>query len=196
MADHNAAGRMTPPGRFLARFDEIYGAIEWGFNLFAAATIFALMIFTVCEVVAHKLLRTSIFGFLDIVELSMAVFAFLGAAYCQRLGGHIRMDLLVSHLRGRTKFVVEAIAILISLLVVLVLVKATWEHAMRALEGNDTTMDADLQTWPSKILAPIGLGMLALRLALQLVGYCRLALYPTAPPVAVVPAAHIMPVAD
>ena len=31
----------------------------------------------------------------------MAVFAFLGLAYCQREGGHIRMDIVVDASRGR-----------------------------------------------------------------------------------------------
>jgi len=183
---HAGAGRPAPSGA-LVRFDRVYGAVEAAFNFIAAATIFVLMIFVCCEVVAHKLLHTSIFGFLDIVELSMAVFAFLGAAYCQKLGGHIRMDLVVGHLRGRAKFILEAIAVLVGLLVLLLLIKATWEHAMRALEGNDTTMDAGYQTWPSKILAPIGLGMLWLRLLLQFIGFIRLAIEPDAVPVAVPP---------
>ncbi|MEO8558106.1 MAG: TRAP transporter small permease [Rhodospirillales bacterium] len=187
MTDDSSAARAqrTAFTAGFARFDAVYGGIEAAFNLIAATAIFLMMMLMVAEVVAHKLLRTSIYGFFDVVELGMAVFAFLGAAYCQRLGGHIRMDLLVTKLQGRAKFVVEAVAVLVALIVVALLIKATWEHAMRAYFGNDTTSDAELQTWPSKILAPIGLGMLWLRLLLQFIGFIRLAADPDAVPIGV-----------
>jgi TRAP-type C4-dicarboxylate transport system permease small subunit len=101
------------------------------------------------------------------------------------------MDLLVNKLRGRAKFILEAIAVLVGLIVLALLIKATWEHAMRALEGHDTTTDAELQTWPSKILAPIGFGMLWLRLLLQFIGFVRLASNPDAIPLAVPPPVDI-----
>ena len=171
----------------LARLDRAYARVEDAFNLIAAGVVFLIMLFVCAEVLAHKIIHSSIFGFLDVVELSMAVFAFLGAAYCQRLGGHIRMDLLVSNLRGRRQYIAEAIAILVAVVVVAILAKATWDHALRAMDGGDSTSDAELLTWPSKMLAPIGLAMLCLRLVLQFIGYCRLIARPTAVPVAVPP---------
>lgn len=180
-----ASGTGGGEGGALAAFDRVYGRIEAAFNLIGAGVVFLLMLFVVAEVLAHSIIRSSIFGFLDVTELSMAAFAFLGAAYCQRLGGHIRMDLLVSSLRGRRRYLLEAFATLVALVVIVILVKATYDHAIRAMEGGDTTSDAELQTWPSKMLAPIGLALLSLRLLLQFVGYCRLILWPDATPVAV-----------
>jgi TRAP-type C4-dicarboxylate transport system permease small subunit len=129
----------------------------------------------------------SLLGFLDVIELSMAAFAFLGAAYCQRLGGHIRMDLAVAQLRGRWLWAAEALATLVALVVFALLIKGTFDHFLRAWTIGDTTIDAELKTWPSKLLAPVGLSFLWLRLLLNLFGYLRLVRHPDAVQVAVPP---------
>ena len=44
---------------------------------------------------------------------------------------------------------------------------------------GDSTIDAQYLTWPSKLLVPISLGILALRLLVQLLGSIRLVADPT-----------------
>jgi C4-dicarboxylate transporter DctQ subunit len=58
----------------------------------------------------------------------MAFFAFLGIAYTQREGGHIRMDILVSHLHGRRLWFVEFFSTLLMLIVTLVLIYGSFLH--------------------------------------------------------------------
>lgn len=174
-------------GGALARLDRWYGRIENVLSDIGGAVIFATMLFVCVEVVARTALNASIFGFLDVIELSMAAFAFLGAAHCQRLGGHIRMDLAVAQLRGRWLWAAEALATLVALVVFALLIKGTFDHFLRAWTIGDTTIDAELKTWPSKLLAPIGLGFLWLRLLLNLFGYLRLLRHPDAVPIAVPP---------
>jgi TRAP-type C4-dicarboxylate transport system permease small subunit len=174
-------------GGALGRVDRLYAKLENLLNDVAGAVIFATMLFVCSEVFARTALNRSIFGFLDVIELSMAAFAFLGAAYCQRLGGHIRMDLAVGQLRGRWLWAAEALATLIALVVFALLIKGTFDHFLRAWNLGDSTIDAGLITWPSKLLAPLGLGFLWLRLALNLFGYLRLLREPHAVPIAVPP---------
>lgn len=180
----------------LARVDRVYARLENFLNDVGAAVIFATMLFVCAEVFTRTVLRRSIFGFLDVVELSMAAFAFLGAAYCQRLGGHIRMDLAIAQLRGRWQWFAEALATLVALVVLALLIKGSFDHFLRAWNIGDTTIDAELATWPSKMLAPIGLGFLWLRLLLNFAGYLRLLRHPQAELVAVPPgpgAGHGLP---
>lgn len=180
----------------LARVDSVYAKFENFLNDVGAAVIFAIMLVVCAEVFTRTVLRGSIFGYLDLVELSMAAFAFLGAAYCQRLGGHIRMDLAIARLRGRWQWFAEALATLVALIVVALLIKGTFDHFLRAWNIGDTTIDAELAIWPSKLLAPIGLSFLWLRLLLNFVGYLRLIRDPEAEPVAVPPgpgAGHGLP---
>lgn len=171
--------------RLLAAVDRGVARVEDVLNLVGGIVIFALMLFVVVEVVGRRLLNAPVHGHIDIVELGMVAFALLGAAYCQRLGGHVRMELLVSRLRGRRMWVVEAFGTLVAFLVVAVLVRSSWDHFWRAWTIGDTTMDIQLHTWPSKLVVPIALAVLAVRLLVQLWAYLRLVARPAEAPMSV-----------
>jgi len=177
------AGQAGP----LSRFDAIFSRIENIFAFLAALGIFFVMSVGIAEVVLRTVFNHSIFGYLDVIELTMAVFAFLSAAYCQRFGTHIRMDLVVSLLKGRAQHVVECFAIAVALVAVGILIKATTDHFLRSYSSGDSTIDANLLVWPSKIMIPIGLSLLWLRLLLNFVGFLRLIVHPDAARLAVPP---------
>lgn len=175
----------APSQPLVGRLDRLLAPIETALDLVAALFIFALMLVGVAQIFGRKLFDAPIFGYIDLVELAMATFAFLGVAYCQRLGGHVRMEMLISHLRGRTLWVVEALATVVGLIIVAILVYYGYDHFMRAYEYGDSTIDAEYPLWPSKLLVPFAFSVLWLRLALQLAGYVRLVGQPDAEPVAV-----------
>ena len=166
----------------LGSFDKWYSRLEDLLNLVAAAGIFVLMFIGVFQVVARTIFGTAIYGYIDWIEQSSALFAFLGAAYCQRLGGHIRMDLLLRFLSKRALWIVEALAVAIALVIVTLLIDSSFNNFMRAYRLGDSTMDIKLPVWPSKLMVPLALSVLWVRLVLQLVGYGRLVLHPYAEP--------------
>ena len=88
-------------------------------------------------------------------------------------------------MRGRVLWLLEAIAIVIAIAVITVLIQHSFGHFWRAWSLGDSTIDAELPTWPSKLAVPAALTLLWLRLLLQLVGYARLVRRPAATPVAV-----------
>lgn len=147
--------------------------------------IFLLILFTVVNVLGRWLFNLPISGYIDWVEQAMAFFAFLGLAYTQREGGHIRMDLFVARLHGRTLWFSEFITTLLMLLITLILIYGSYLHFLRAFDIGDSTIDINLPTWPAKLVVPVALTVFALRLLLQLWGYGR-AIYRNDPaPVAV-----------
>lgn len=166
-------------------FDRWLQPIEDGMNFIAGLAIFALMILGVAQIGLRKFFNAPIVGYIDLVELSMATFAFLGAAYCQRLGDHIRMEMLVGKLHGRALWCAEFTATLAALLIVSVLVWFGWEHFLRSFLLGDTTIDAEYPVWPSKLLVPVAFAVWWLRLLIQLLGFFRLVRHPYARPVAV-----------
>lgn len=172
-------------GGALGAVDRFMARIEDAFNIVAAMVIFLLMFFMVAEVVGRKIFNAPIPGAIDWIEVSMATFAFMGAAYCQRLGGHIRMDLVISNFRGRFLWCVEALATSFAMLYIFVVVRRSFMHFLRAYEIGDSTIDTQLPVWPSKLIVPIALSLLFIRLTIQLFGYFRLIAHPTATPVAV-----------
>ena len=103
----------------------------------------------------------------------MAIFAFFGIAYCQRLGGHIRMDIVVSVIKGRALWLSEFLSTLLMFIITIVLIYGSYLHFLRAFTNGDSSMDISLPIWPAKLVVPFALSLLAIRLFLQLWGYLR-----------------------
>ncbi len=173
-------------GGLLGRLNNRLIPVEDLANLAAAAAIMALMILGVLQILLRTVFGTPIDGYIDLVELSMASMAFLGAAYTQRVGSHIRMELLMGRLSGRALWVVEAFGAAVAMFIIGVLIYYSYGHFMRAYTLGDTTIDAEYVTWPSKLLVPIAFSIWWCRLALQFIGAIRLVVDPARTPVAVV----------
>ncbi len=160
--------------------------VENAANMIAATAIFALMVLGVLQIGLRTIFNAPITGYIDLVELSMASMAFLGAAYCQRLGAHIRMELLVGRLRGRTLWGVEVFGTLVAMFIIGVLVWYSAGHFLRSYTLGDTSIDAQFPVWPSKLIVPIAFSIWFLRLTIQLFGYLRLFIDPSLAKVAIV----------
>ena len=172
-------------GRGLGRIDRALGVVENAFHLLAGGLIFALMLLGVAQIVLRVAFDAPILGYIDIVEVSMVGFAVLSIAFVQRVGGHVRMELVLSRLRGRALWLVEAGGVSLAAFIVAVLIPYSYAHFERAYLFGDSTIDIELPTWPAKLVVPLALGLLLLRLLLQCAGYLRLARHPQRPPVAV-----------
>ena len=181
--DHAEVTR--PGGGALGAVDRAMYGLEKFTALVSGFGIFGLMLIGVAQIFGRKFFNAPIFGYIDIVEISMSALVFLGLAYTERLGGHIRMELIVTHLKGRWLWAFELMGVVLGLFIVGVLIVYSWEHAMRAYRSGDSSIDAQLLLWPSKMIVSISLMLLFLRLAISLWGYLRLLADPTATPVAV-----------
>ncbi len=181
--DSGAAVR--PGGGALGAIDRAMHAVEKFTALISGFGIFGLMLIGVMQIFGRKLFNAPIFGYIDIVEIAMSALVFLGLAYTERLGGHIRMELFVSFLKGRWLWAFELMGVLVGLVIVAVLTYYSYTHAMRAYDSGDTTIDAQYLLWPSKMIVSVSLGLLFVRLLVSLWGYVRLLADPTAEPVGV-----------
>jgi TRAP-type C4-dicarboxylate transport system permease small subunit len=182
-SQHEGDSLLLALDRQLARLENL-------FNDIGGVFIFALMWLTMAEVLGRRLFNTPVPGAIDYIEVGMAAFAFMGAAYCQRLGGHVRMDLLVTNLRGRILWFVEALAIFIAVVYVAIIVWASAQDAWRSFDLGDDTLDAHLPVWPSKLIVPVAMALLEVRLLVNLWGYLRLVVLPNAEPWAVPKVLH------
>jgi len=162
-----------------------WSRLEDGMNLVAAAAIFFLMFVGVFQVVGRTVFDTAIYGYIDYMEQASALFAFLGIAYAQRVGAHIRMDLLLRGFSLRFLWAMELFAVLVALVIIVILVDTTWENFLRAYQLGDSTIDIKLPVWPTKLLVPLVLVVLSVRLVLQSLDYIRLIRDPEATPIAV-----------
>ncbi len=169
----------------LSRIDRQVYRLESLLTLLGGIVIFLLVLLATTNVLGRWIFDLPISGYVDWIEQAMAFIAFLGVAYTQRDGGHIRMDILVRHLHGRWLWFTELLSTLLMLLVTLVLIYGSFLHFRRAWQNGDSSIDIDLPVWPSKLVVTVALTILALRLLLQVWGYLRALLQGGDCPVAV-----------
>lgn len=180
----------------LARVDGRLARLEDALNLLAAIAVFGVMVFGVVQILSRSLSSWlhglvpaippfAIHGYIDYVQFIAVLYAVLGMAYCQRLGGHIRMEIVVASLRGRPLWTAEALAVLVAVAVTVLLIIGTWDNFANAWSKGDSSMDVRLHLWPSKLVVPLALAVLLARLLVQLWAYLRLLADPARPEIAV-----------
>lgn len=186
MSSHRpTAVRRSPFARLLGAADEGFFKLESALNLIAALVILAVMLIGVFQVFGRKLINLPVPGYVDVIEFVMTVFAFLSIAYTQRLGGHVRMEIIVKRFRGRTLWIVESLGTLTIIGIVAILAWFGYEHFLRAWNIGDSTIDIEIPLWPSKLLVPVAFAILLVRLFIQLLGFLRLSADSDAEPVGI-----------
>ncbi len=157
----------------LSKLDRLYFKLESLLTFIGGLVIFLLVLLATTNILGRWFFSLPISGYIDWVEQAMAFFAFLGIAYTQRQGGHIRMDIVVGHIHGRALWFTELVSVVLMLGITLVLIYGSWLHFLRAYQIGDSSLDINLPTWPAKLVIPVALSVLALRLVLQIWGYAR-----------------------
>lgn len=169
----------------LSLFDRWYFRLESVLNFLSGVAIFALVLLATINVLGRWLFSLPVDGYIDWVEQAMAFIAFLGIAYAMRQGAHIRMDIVIGRLRGRLLWASELISSLLMLAVTLVLIYGSYLHFLRAYQIGDSSLDINLPTWPAKLVVPVALSILALRLLMHVLVYSKALFLGEARPVAV-----------
>lgn len=169
----------------LDTLDRLLQRVEYATAWIAGVTIFGLMLLASAEVLSRRLLNAPIPGQVDFTSLSMVTFSLLCISHCYRQAGHIRMDILQKMTTGRLSWMTQLLTTCIALFLVTAILPGTWSHFMRAWTLGDSTIGVGLSTWPSKLAAPVGLGILWLRLVLELWVYGRLIADPDLDPIGV-----------
>ena len=170
---------MLEDSSLLSKLDRALLPIERICALMSGVTIFSLMFLAAISVGGRKFFGTPLSGYVDLIGVAMPIIAIMGVSYVQRDGTHIRMDMVVSALKGRALWLFELISVLLILLLIVALTWGAWEHFDRAFDcsrplcSRDSTTDIYIPWWPSKLVVPIAFGVLVLRLILQIVGYAR-----------------------
>lgn len=172
-------------GTLLSRLDRGLSRVESALTLTGGLAILLAMLISVANILGRKIFNLPVPGYVAIMQQLVPIMAFFGIALMQRLGGHIRMDILVGRLRGRPLWLAEFFGVLTMIILAAALVYGSWDHAARALTLGDTTDDLAIPTWPVKMVVPVMLSLLILRCILQLWGYGRAFVSDETEPVAI-----------
>ncbi|WP_319544303.1 TRAP transporter small permease [Ruegeria conchae] len=163
----------------LSILDQHLYKLESFLALISGLAVFSLMVMAVVSVGGRNFANAPLPGYVDWIEQAMPLIAFMGISYAQRDGGHIRMDMVVGALRGRTLYIVEFITTAVILALIVLLIWGSWAHFARSFDfgaplwSRDSSIDIGIPLWPAKLLAPVAFSVLCLRLALLLWAYGR-----------------------
>ncbi len=170
-------GQVLEDGSVLSRIDQQLHKLESTLALVSGLAIFSLMLLAVVSVAGRHFFNMPLPGYVDWIEQAMPLIAFMGIAYTQRNGGHIRMDMLVAQLNGRALGVFEWLTSLWVLALICLLMWGSWSHFSRSFDfaspwwSRDSSMDISLPLWPAKLMVPLAFSVLALRMVIQLWGF-------------------------
>jgi TRAP-type C4-dicarboxylate transport system permease small subunit len=175
----------------LSRLDRALLPLERFCALLSGLAIFSLMFLAAYSVTGRKFFSSPMAGYVDYIEAMMPIIAIMGVSYVQRDGTHVRMDMLVSALKGRLLWFFELLSVLLILVLIVALTWGAWDHFDRSFDcsrplcSRDSSIDIGIPIWPSKLVVPIAFGVLVLRLLLQAWGYGRALILGLESPVAV-----------
>lgn len=178
-------------GSLISRWDRQLLRLERVMALISGLAVFSLMVLAVVSVGGRNAFNAPLPGYVDWIEQVMPLIAFMGISFVQRDGSHIRMDLVISALRGRALWLFELMSVLLILALMLALLWGSWSHFLRSFDfaaplwSRDSSIDIGLPIWPAKLLAPVAFAVLCLRLLLQVWGYGRALILGLARPAAV-----------
>lgn len=187
----SGAASVLSDDSILSKLDRSLFRVEGWLALVSGLAVFSLMLLAVVSVGGRNFFSQPLPGYVDWIEQIMPLIAFMGVAYTQRVGGHIRMDIFVGMFQGRALWMIELITTLLVLLLMVLLVWGSWAHFERSFDWNaqmwsrDSSIDIALPIWPAKLLAPIAFSVLSLRLMLQAWGFGRAFIEGAERPVAV-----------
>jgi TRAP-type C4-dicarboxylate transport system permease small subunit len=93
-------------------------------------------------------------------------------AHTQRLGRHLRIDIMDRFFSEKVRGVIVNVASpIVGLVFCVPLTWKTWERAWSALETGQVTSNVGIPTFPMMIIVPIGTGLLCLVLIAQILRY-------------------------
>ena len=149
--------------------DKVNASIETILNMIGVTFIIILMFFTACEILGRYIFNQPIPGYVENTELIMAAIVFLGIGFNQRVGAHIRMDIVINKIKGRFYHITESLSLLVGLIAYGIICVYSFQVTVEAYQFGDVTEYLYTPTWPSKLCVPIGSFFLCARLIIQII---------------------------
>ena len=124
--------------------------------------VLAAVIISAGNAVIRKAFNTSSNAWLEIQWYLFAAVFMLGVGYVFLKNGHVRIDVLSSHLSKRTNAIIDAIGIVVFVIPLsIILIDLSWPLFTQAYRSGEMSQNAGgLIRWPVLLLMPAGFGIL------------------------------------
>ena len=163
--------------------EQILRQTELLLTYLSAVIILLLMVYVLLEVLMRYAFNSPLPGHLEGAELLLPMIVFFAISYTQARNGHVGMSLVVEVLPIRFQRFINIFTLGLSILTCAVLAYFGAKQAYFAYEINDVTMTPPYwPIWPSASIVPLGYGLLALRMSLQILQHIAPKRFPEPPP--------------
>ncbi|MBU2535193.1 MAG: TRAP transporter small permease [Chloroflexi bacterium] len=128
------------------------------------------MIITV-DVLARATIGKSTLISFEVSGYTLVAIVFLGLAYTLRMGRHIKIEILTRHLSDRWQLRLEIVVFIICIIFIAWFTWITWSSVATNYAQKMTSITTlHMPMWIPYFFIPVGSGMLALALVIELVG--------------------------
>lgn len=134
----------------------------------AVLVILFMMVATVADVSRRYFAGTPIPGVTEAGEVIMVMAVFLGIAYTESRGAHVRVTLVLEMLPPRVAAIINSFAMLLVLGLLAWMVWVTTGRALEALEVNEVRFGlVKIPVWPGRIAIAVGFAAYFLEASLR-----------------------------
>jgi TRAP-type C4-dicarboxylate transport system permease small subunit len=141
------------------------------FCLVAGGVIGFTTLIVIYEVVMRYLIKRPTTWVNDISEILLVYCTFLGAAWVLRVGGHIKVDVVVTLMRKKQQVFMGIIQDILSLFFCVVFTWITWDSFLDSVTTQERTAGGlfSVPLWTVYVVIPLGAALLSLQLVRQIV---------------------------
>ena len=151
-------------------FSAWLGRLALWLLLLGTVGMIAAMLVGVADVVGTEFLGRPVLGTLEFTESTMVLVVFGALAYAQERRAHIRVELLYSHVGPRGKSFMEAVTHIVAFLFFALVAWQGYVELVYSWEIMESTMGSvRFPLYPARVLLLVGVALLLLRLAIDIV---------------------------
>ncbi len=143
--------------------------VNWLLGAASAIVGFALIGIVVYGVIVRYVFRQPTAYSLELPEVLFIAIIALALVYTQMQGSHVRVEVIVSRLRGKAKDTFSIITNLATIVYCGIVVWALWQRAIWNLERNMGTIQNHIPLAPFSFLIVVGIGLLAIQVIIETV---------------------------
>jgi TRAP-type mannitol/chloroaromatic compound transport system permease small subunit len=151
-------------------FSAWLGRLALWLLLLGTVGMIAAMLVGVADVVGTEFFGRPVLGTLEFTESTMVLVVFGALAYAQERRAHIRVELLYSHVGPRGKSFMEAVTHIVAFVFFALVAWQGYVELLYSWEIMESTMGSvRFPLYPARTLLLIGVSLLILRLAVDIV---------------------------
>jgi TRAP-type C4-dicarboxylate transport system permease small subunit len=151
-------------GHFWNWYDRWLGWIVRAANLISAVCVLIMMVLVIADIFGRYLFNSPVPMTYEVGSFLMVFIVFLGLAYTQRTGAHIRVEFFTLHLPPRVRCILDMVASVLGLLLYLIIVYQSFIWSYTSWQVGDYVAGlVNIPRWPSQFVVPLGSALLCLQ---------------------------------